>query len=139
MKQYHFEGNEYTRFRYMVVADDADEARRLIIGRHHIKREAIEDERRLMIDRDSLEITDIKEPTLEPCPMCGSPAELMWVDEDTKNMVHIRCSDINCRAKVDLCVSDFSLERAADWWNTRWWTPILNKQLKDNTDAKEEI
>ena len=116
MKKYYIEGTLETPVIFAVLGDTpADALERVEKGTYIEMRDTSKPE----LNKESLNITKVQDVPLEPCPFCGSPAEAVWIHNESRDWVRIQCSDKYCRRRVDCYSSDFDLETAANRWNVR--------------------
>ena len=121
LKEYTFIGVEKYGVTYTVIAENEDEARRLITaGRPHVRQA----QSKPTLDQESLRLTNVMEPALKPCPFCGGKPNVFEDDDSACDIVKaptrfftVQCGNKNCPVEVQ--VYGDTLSEAAKFWNTR--------------------
>ena len=131
MKEFKFKGTERVSVSYTVIADTEEEAikklpkavdlssSKTLRGPQMLRNGVIRDMNpQTVLDLDSLEMVDVKDPYLDTCPFCKSEPSV-YVDDDAapEYRVHIYCADKDCPVSVEVYAP--TLGEAAQKWNTR--------------------
>lgn len=66
---------------------------------------------------DRLRLPSVQDPSLLPCPFCGSPAEIEFWHGGKPSKRHVSCSSLDC--EVSPGITGETKRKAIKKWNTR--------------------